>query len=551
MFGNGLFGGSRLKLMSAFTTGLIASTSLYSADKQTKIAEEIKQEIRPNGLTYAVSVNESFDATAGMVKVFEEYGIADLKKAMEGLDIWQKLSAKLGIDEIDGSGFSIVKEGDRYLADAFMHLKEEHEKSLIWQMLGEKSSKLEALEMLPEETVLAGTFRLDLKQIWHFVKNDLKAIMPEEDNSRQQLEAFIQQAEQRALALGAPIEDFAAALSTEVTLFVTMDKAKEMYLPGAPKLPGLSVSLMLKKQSDLLQNLILGFSQVMQPQQSKIADFDVLAMPDPLPTGTQAGFAHNKDWLVLTSDISDVQKISAAKSGKSLLKSKKFAAYKSMAKEGNNAFFMSGDIYDELKMNLQAMPDEMKTAAASFDYMIFQGNRPEFFYLGSKKPNGFKAEFNSTFNLPQGQMLSSVAVIGVLAAMILPALGKARMKARMAHSKSNLKSLGQYVAMYFTEGLNDKFPEDLSKLEIDTVIFTHPKSNRAATLEQAIIGQADYVILFKSGDTFRGAKNIPLAMDRPGIWDDGSVNVVFQDGSVRVHYGNTVEEVMNDIRLNN
>lgn len=549
MFGNGLFGGARLKLMSAFTTGLIASTSLYAADKS--VTAEIKKEIRPGGLTYAVSVNEQIDPTAGMKQAFIDYGIEDLKKAMEGLKIWNDLSSKLGSDDVDGTGFSIIKEGERYLADAFFHMKRGHENSLLWKIIGGSASKLESLELLPESTILSGTFRLDLTELWKFLKTDLKEMVPEGDNLKAQIEAFIQLAEQRAMALGAPIEDFAASLSTEMTLFLTMDKNTEMYLPGAPKLPGMSLSIVMKKKSDLIQNLVLGFSQMMQPQKSVKGDFELLTMPGPLPTGTQAGFAYNKDWMVLTSDVSDIQKILDAKSGKSLINSEKFAAYKAMNKDANNAFYLSSEVYDEVKKNLKAMPGDMKSAAASIDYMIFQGNRPEFFYLGYKKPNGFKAEFNSTFNLPQGQMLSSVAVIGVLAAMILPALSKARMKAKMAHSKSNLKRLGQYVAMFFTGGLNDKFPEDLAKLNIDNAIFTHPKSNRAATLEQAIIGQADYVILFKSGDTYRGAKNIPLAMERPGVWSDGSVNVLFQDGSVRVHYGNTVEEVMNDIQLNN
>ena len=64
-------------------------------------------------------------------------------------------------------------------------------------------------------------------------------MFPKGDNSKAQIEAFIQLAEQRAMALEAPIEDFAASLSTEMTLFLTMDKNTEMYLLGVPKLPGM------------------------------------------------------------------------------------------------------------------------------------------------------------------------------------------------------------------------------------------------------------------------------------------------------------------------
>jgi len=57
------------------------------------------------------------------------------------------------------------------------------------------------------------------------------------------------------------------------------------------------------------------------------------------------------------------------------------------------------------------------------------------------------------------ELLVVVAIIGILAAMILPALGTAREKAKMAKCKSNLKQIGTSVAMYFTDAVTN--PPDL------------------------------------------------------------------------------------------
>jgi prepilin-type N-terminal cleavage/methylation domain-containing protein len=57
------------------------------------------------------------------------------------------------------------------------------------------------------------------------------------------------------------------------------------------------------------------------------------------------------------------------------------------------------------------------------------------------------------------ELLVVVAIIGILAAMILPALGKAREKAKITTCKNNLKQLGTQVAMYYTDGGSNSIPE--------------------------------------------------------------------------------------------
>jgi len=55
------------------------------------------------------------------------------------------------------------------------------------------------------------------------------------------------------------------------------------------------------------------------------------------------------------------------------------------------------------------------------------------------------------------ELLVVVAIIGVLASMLMPALSKARGRARLAACGSNLKQVGLALLMY-TEDFNDHFP---------------------------------------------------------------------------------------------
>ena len=65
------------------------------------------------------------------------------------------------------------------------------------------------------------------------------------------------------------------------------------------------------------------------------------------------------------------------------------------------------------------------------------------------------------------ELLVVVAIIGILAAMILPALGKAREKAKIAKCKSNLKQIGTSVSMYYTDGGSTAIPGGISTSEMN------------------------------------------------------------------------------------
>ena len=117
------------------------------------------------------------------------------------------------------------------------------------------------------------------------------------------------------------------------------------------------------------------------------------------------------------------------------------------------------------------------------------------------------------------ELLVVVAIIGILAALILPALGAAREKAKQAGCKSNLKNIGTLVGTYYSEGqlyLPNPWLNSTSAFELDPNLLTCPV-NKVAFVEHPNS---------PGGGQYRGYAESGLATD------GASPFTVYQDGSV-------------------
>ncbi|EDM25179.1 hypothetical protein LNTAR_03084 [Lentisphaera araneosa HTCC2155] len=65
------------------------------------------------------------------------------------------------------------------------------------------------------------------------------------------------------------------------------------------------------------------------------------------------------------------------------------------------------------------------------------------------------------------ELLVVVAIIGILAAMILPSLARARDKAKQSNCRGNLKSIGTAIRIYFSDQPNEVVPNPGTDTELN------------------------------------------------------------------------------------
>ena len=81
---------------------------------------------------------------------------------------------------------------------------------------------------------------------------------------------------------------------------------------------------------------------------------------------------------------------------------------------------------------------------------------------------------------------------GILAAMIMPALGKAREKAREAQCKNELRMLGAEIAIARDDNANDALPENLyGNCKVSNKPFVYYYSK-----DEKLINDPDYIMVF-------------------------------------------------------
>jgi prepilin-type N-terminal cleavage/methylation domain-containing protein len=127
------------------------------------------------------------------------------------------------------------------------------------------------------------------------------------------------------------------------------------------------------------------------------------------------------------------------------------------------------------------------------------------------------------------ELLVVVAIIGILAAMILPALANARDKAKEARCKANLKNIGTLISTYHTDGVTNTLPatpwlSNSSPYEIDNGLLSCPVKGTVAYVEHADS---------PGGGFYTGETNSGLAQDGASPHNKSTSYTVYQDGSVK------------------
>ena len=190
-----------------------------------------------------------------------------------------------GVAHISGLGISsIAREEGFYYNKVIVHHYAGENDGVIWSVFGKEAHPLKELDLLPENTALAGYGNLDIPLLWKTIQKELKQLhLPQVD------QALAQLPDQFKAGAGISLDDVLNSLGGGYGVIFTLDESQQVSLPiptGPLQIPEPALAIFAKVKNDAIytriDQLMIGNPMVVKTQLNGVNTISV-AIPVPLP----------------------------------------------------------------------------------------------------------------------------------------------------------------------------------------------------------------------------------------------------------------------------
>ncbi|MCF7848101.1 MAG: DUF1559 domain-containing protein [Kiritimatiellales bacterium] len=459
-----------------------------------------------------------------------------------------------GLMNFGALGMSSVerKDGVFYNRGAVYHAPNQGT-GIIWDAFGGSPVTRNALNLMPANTVMATYGRIDFYRLLTWWKGAL------EKSGDRELQSNFQSALDDLKKKGIDLEALLASSAGEIGVLFTLNPDQSYLLkqPGQPdmQIPEVGAAILLKVKD----NTLFAYLDSLLQNNPNILRTDkdgkrarTMSLPLPIPLKLSPTILQSNDLFVFASNSDLANDILAVRNGeKPGLASRENLQELStdVPADGVSMHYLSPQLMEQARRLAKTylakgtVPREVR--AQLLNSGLLGDDKPAFSYgVVEDTETGFVFAGNASASAGKTMAIhSSVVPLAILAGLLLPAVSRARHKARSVACASNLKQLTLGLIMY-ADDTNGQFPDSLAQL-VEKGYIQNDDIFKCPQAENPGAGAAnpDY-LYFGKGLTLRTlekpSRTVILA-DKPTNHGD-TVNVAFADGHVQRVQDMTLDE---------
>ena len=379
----------------------------------------------------------------------------------------EKLLASTGFSEITGFGLSEVEiEGGVYRRRLILHHYPDKGEGHFWSFFGGEPHEPAGLDLMPANTVLAGSQDLNLKGIWQAFDQEIKALGEPEINAPWEM-VSTEFKKATEMELGA----FLDSLGGQFGIAVTLDEKETISVPGADgkplEIPRPEVVVVAKMNDRLVFERLVELVKPMGLAISKSNGIEQLQLPmvfPPVPS-LQPVLAFDGEHLLLCSSPEMLKTVLAVKAGEQagLATRPGFKKLSGMATTRGNGFsYVDRRLGEAFKGILSAVMADAPPEIKGFESLLggmFEAT--EVYGVFENTDQGWIWTGVGNQSAGEAMAAAGTAFPLLLPAIALPNFMQARSKAERFKCVNNLKQVSLGLKIYAADH-NDRYPFQIS-----------------------------------------------------------------------------------------